>query len=166
MQTPSLNLFILDDNKSAAEELKAYLLRRFGKGISILIFNDRESCLGKIDQDTNIVIVNNIINDENGVDILKSIKKINPETEVIMLSEHESISSAIESFRAGVKGWVIKGPGSKKKVVSVITRIFKFPIRVIEKELGLPQRLAVFLLSFVTVVAIVLIYYYFFIKKT
>ncbi len=161
MKVPSLNLFILDDNKPAAEELKEYLLSRFGQGINILIFHDKESCLEKIDKDIHIIILSDIVNGEDGIDILKSIKQINPKTEVIMLSKRENITSTIESFRAGGKGWIIKGPGSEKKTAATVRRIFKFPIRVVDKELGLPQRFGVFLLSFIAVTVIVLLYYYF-----
>jgi DNA-binding NarL/FixJ family response regulator len=158
MKTPSLNLFIVDDNRSAAEGLKDYLVNRFGEGIRILTFADRKSCLGKVDNDTNIIILNDHLQGENGVEILKDIKDINPETEVIMLAEQKDIGLEIESFRAGAKGLIIKGPGSEKKAARLVSRIFMAPIRIIEKELGLSARLAIFIMVFITIGVMVLLY--------
>jgi len=111
MKTQSLNLFIVDDNMVTVKELKDYLSNRFGEGIRILTFNNSKSCLEKIDENTNIVVLNNHIKDENNVDILKSIKETNPNTEIILLSENRDIVSAIGLYRAGARGLVIKGQG-------------------------------------------------------
>lgn len=159
MKTPSLNLFIVDDNSSAIEELKKYLQNRFGEGIRILTFGNKKSCLEKIDDDTDIVVLNDIVKGENGLEILKSIKDINPDTEVIVLSEHKDITLAIESYRAGAKGMVVKGLGSGRKIAALVARIFTAPIRVIEKELGLSQRIAIFIMIFITIGVIICLYF-------
>lgn len=161
MKTQSLNLFIVDDNISAVKELKQQLLTRFGEGIRILTFNSSKSCLEKVDEATNIVVLNNHLKDENSVEVLKSIKEINPETEVIVLSNEEDISLAVDSYRAGAKGIVIRGSESERRVAKLITRIFIAPIRIIERELGLSQRIAIFIMSFLTIGAIVLFYFIF-----
>jgi DNA-binding NtrC family response regulator len=159
MKTPSLNLFIVDENKSASEELKKYLENRFGEGIRILTFGDKQSCLEKIDDDTHIVILSDTVQGEKGMEILKSIKDINPDTEVIILSEHKDIVLAVESYRAGAKGMVVKGSGSGRKIAGLITRIFTAPIRIIEKELGLSQRIAIFIMIFITIGVMLWLYF-------
>ncbi len=155
MKSPSLNLFIVDDNKLTGEELQKYLEKRFGEGIKVLVFNDGKSCLEKIDEVTHIVIVNNIVKGEDGIEILKSIKEINPKTKVIMLSDHESIGLAIDSYRAGARALIAKDPLLEKKTANLVSRIVTFPIRVIEKELGLPGRIAVFMMTFAIVAIVV-----------
>ncbi len=161
MKTESLNLFIVDDNLSATERLKEYLLKRFGEGIKILTFQDRKSCLEKVDDYTNIVVLNHQLIGENSAEMVKSIKGVNPDTEVIVQSEEEDIGTAIDSYRAGAKGLVIKGKGSERRVAKLIVRIFTAPIRIIERELGLSERIAVFIMSFLTIGAIVLLYFIF-----
>jgi two-component system response regulator AtoC len=161
MKTESLNLFIVDDNMSAVSELKEYLLKRFGKGIRILTFNNGKSCLDKVDEYTNIVVLNNHIKGENSVEVLKSIKETNPDTEVIILSENNDVASAIDAYRAGAKGLIIKGRGFGKKIGDRVVRIFTAPIRIIERELGLSERIAVFIMSFLTIGLAVLLYFIF-----
>jgi DNA-binding NarL/FixJ family response regulator len=164
MKTQSLNLFIVDDNMSTVTELKDYLLKRFGEGIRILTFNNSKSCLEKVDENTNIVVFNNHIKGENNVEVLKSIKETNPKTEVILLSEEEDIASAIDVYRAGAKGLVIKRQGFGKKTGDLVIRIFTAPIRIIERELGLSERIAVFIMSFLTL-AVIVVFYFIFINK-
>jgi DNA-binding NtrC family response regulator len=160
MKTQSLNLFIVDDNMSTLLELKNYLFNRFGEGIRILTFSNSKSCLEKVDEYTNIVVLKNHIKGENDDEILKSIKETNPETEVIMLTEKEDIVSAVSAYRVGTKAVVVKGTGLGKKVGDLIVRIFTAPIRIIQRELGLSERIAIFIMSFLTVMAAVLIYFF------
>jgi DNA-binding NtrC family response regulator len=160
MKTQSLNLFIVDDNTSTLSELKNYLFDRFGEGIRILTFNNSKSCLDKVDEYTNIVVLKNHIKGENEKEILKSIKETNPETEVIMLTEKEDIVSAVSAYQVGTKAVVVKGAEHGKKIGDLIVRIFTAPIRIIQRELGLSERIAIFIMSFLTVMVAVLIYFF------
>src|ERR1700746_1905660 len=120
MQTQGINLFIVDDNKLLVTDLKNYLQTRFGVSVKVSTFYDGESCLEKVDKNTHIVILDYFLEGKNGVEILKTIKTINPDTEVIMLSGNEDIAVAIESFRNGAKDYVIKGMGSWRKISKMV----------------------------------------------
>lgn len=155
METQGLNLFIVDDNKSMVTMLKNYLSNRFGAGIKISTFYDGESCLEKINKQTHIVILDYFLNGRNGLEILKSIKEINPKTEVIMLSSNEDIGLAIESFREGATDYVVKGPSSWKKVTKLVNKIITEPIRAMVREFGIPKFMAIFFLTFIAMGAVV-----------
>jgi DNA-binding NarL/FixJ family response regulator len=150
METQGINLFIVDDNRLMVTDLKHYLQTRFGVSICVSTFYDGESCLQKVDKDTNIVILDYFLEGKNGLEILKSIKDINPRTEVIMLSSNESIVLAIESFREGAKDYVVKGQGSIRKITRLISHILTEPIRVMVREFGVSKFMATFLLTFIT----------------
>lgn len=157
MKTQELNLFIVDDDKLLATDLKHYLQNKFGENIFISTFKDGESCLEKIDKNTHIVILDYFMDGKNGLEILKEIKAINSETEVIMLSGNEDMALAIETFRAGAKDYVVKGQGSWKKISKVINHILLTPIRVIVREFGVSKFAAIFLTTFVTVGIVVFV---------
>jgi len=133
METKALNLFIVDDDKLLALELKVHLHHKFGSDINISTFYDGESCLEKIDKTTQIVILDYFLDGKNGLDTLRLIKEKNPKTEVIMLSNSDDIVIAIETFRAGAKDYVIKGEGSLKTLSKLLTRIVTAPVRIIVK---------------------------------
>jgi len=148
METQGTNLFIVDDNKLMVETLKQYLQDRFGNSMHISTFEDGESCILKIDKGTHIVILDYFMKGKNGLDILKSIKSINPKTEVIMLSSNEDMAIAIESFRAGAKEFVIKGRDSWKKIGKLVNNVITAPIRLMVRELSISKQLAVLLMVF------------------
>lgn len=150
METQGINLFIVDDNKLMVKGLKNYLQNRFGVSIRISTFMDGESCLKEVNKDTHIVILDYFLGDENGLDILKSIKAINPKTEVIMLSGNEDMALAVETFRAGAKDYVVKGSGSLNKVFKIVNYIITEPIRIMVREFGVSKYMAIFLLTFLT----------------
>ena len=149
METQKMNLFIVDDDKLVVSDLKIYLNYKFGTDINISTFSDGESCLEKVDKNTNLVILDYMLNGKNGLEVLKLIKAINPKTEVIMLSSNEDIVLAIQSFRSGASDYVIKGKGALKKISQLVYQVVTAPIRIIIREFGVSKYMAIFFLTFI-----------------
>jgi DNA-binding NtrC family response regulator len=156
METLETNIFIVDENKRLVTALKEYLQHRFGQSVRISIFNDGESCLKKVDKKLHIVIPDYFLKGRNGVEVLKSIKAINPETKVIMLSRNEDVAQAIESFKVGAMDYVVKGHHSWKRITQLVSYIITAPIRMMVREFSISKFLAIFLLAFATVGIVVL----------
>lgn len=155
MKTQGLNLFIIDDNSLVSTNLRNFLNTRFGKDLSISTFLTGASALKEINKDTDIVILDYDLGGENGNDVLKSIKSINSDTEVIMFTSNDEIATAIESFKNGASDYVIKGDKSLKKIVSLINKIITYPINIMVREFGISKFVAIFLLTFVSVGVVV-----------
>jgi DNA-binding NtrC family response regulator len=149
MNPQGMNLFIVDDNKLMVTGLKQYLYNRFGKMLNISTFHTGESCLEKVDQNTNLVILDYFLDGKNGNDILKSIKLINPKTEVIILSSNEDIGTAIESFHQGATDYVVKNDKAWKKIIPHVYRSITEPIRKLAREYGFSKFMAIFLFTFI-----------------
>ena len=162
METQGLNLYIVDDNVSMVTALKQYLQKRFGDSLKISTFYSGESCLKRINKDTDIVVLDYYLDGKNGVDTLKSIKEINPETEVIMLSSNEDIGTAIESYREGASDFIVKGENAWRKLADVISRVLTAPIRFLTREFGVSKFTAIFLMTFITMGVVVFIVLRFF----
>lgn len=148
MQTQGLNLFIVDDNQLMVKGLRNYLNIKFGVSLNISTFKTGEDALTKIDEHTNIVILDYYLDGKNGNDILDAIKRINPKTEVIMLSSNESIGIAIESFQKGAVDYVVKDDQAWMKLNTLIYTIITYPIRIMVREFRISKYLALFLLVF------------------
>ncbi len=160
METNRTNIFIVDDNKLMLMALKQYLENRFGVSVIVSPFSDGESCLKKVDKHTNIVILDYYLDGnnktaKNGIEILKSIKEINPKAEVIMLSSNEDIGVAIESFRRGATDYVVKGDKAWEKLITLVNNVITEPIRIIVREFGIPKFLVLFLLVFIGMATVV-----------
>jgi two-component system OmpR family response regulator len=160
METQRTNIFIVDDNKLMVLSLKHYLEKKFGAGVNVSIFYEGESCLEKINKQTDIVILDYFLDGENknaknGLEILKSIKEINPQTEVILFSSNEGIAIAIEAFRAGATDYVVKGDKAWDKITSLVNKIITEPLRMMVREYGVAKFLTVFLFVFLSMGAAV-----------
>lgn len=148
MKTQGTNLFIVDDNKLMVTDLKHYLKQRFGDSLNVTVFGSGDSCIEMIDVNTHIVILDYYPEGKSGLEILKSIKKINPKTEVIMLSSNEDIGMAIEAFHKGANDVIIRGKGSLKKISAVVNKILTEPLRLMVREFGISKYMAAFLITF------------------
>lgn len=155
MNSQGMNLFIVDDNKLMVNGLKQYLHSRFGQNLNISTFFTGESCLEKINESTNFVILDYFLGGENGNEILKSIKKINPKTVVIMLSCNEDVKTIIEAFQAGATDYLIKSNSAWRKLIPHVYRTITEPIRRMVKEYGFAKFTVIFLTTFILVGAIV-----------
>jgi DNA-binding NarL/FixJ family response regulator len=133
METQGLNLFIVDHNKSMLSGLKHYLTGKFGGQLKISTFCDSESCVNCINEETDVVILDSELGDENGNEILSSIKKRNPKTAIIMLSKNENMKAAIESFRVGAKKFASSKSTTWKKIKSFFTNITSKPYALLKE---------------------------------
>jgi len=154
-----LNLFIVDDDEYMAKILKNDLSNHFGKTLIITTFNSGKTCLENVTKNTDIVILDYFLNNENGLEILQKIKSINPQTEVIMFSNNENIVAAIEAFKRGAKDFVVKDKNSFNKVNRQVRRIAKNTVKSAVKRNGI-FKMAAILLTIVALVTIYFIYIY------
>lgn len=148
MKTESLNLFIVDNNPFMIAGLKTYLENRFGSELNISTFTSGSNAIQQVNHTTDIVILDYSLTAENGNEILKSIKGINPKTEVIMHSSNEDIGVAIAAFRHGATDYVLKGEKSWKRLTSVVYNVIVYPVRIMVQEFGINKYLAMFLMTF------------------
>lgn len=68
-----------------------------------------------------IVILDISMPDLNGVDAAKRIRRVSPETEILMLSVHYSDQLILDILKVGVRGYVVKSDSDRDLVVAVET---------------------------------------------
>ncbi len=151
MSAHGMNLFIVDDDPSVIVGLRNFLENKFSGNLSITTFNTGESALQQVNKNTHIVILDYNLHGRDGNEVLQDIKRINPKTEVIMLSSNEDVGTAVEAFRKGATAYVRKGDASTQKVFYQLTRIIGAPIRFLINEFGVSKFLAIFLMVFLTI---------------
>ena len=103
----------------------------------------------KVNEDTDIVILDYYLRDEKGTDVLANIKTINPKTKVIMFSSNEDAGAAIESYRKGASDYVLKGEKAWKNICRS-NKIIMYPIYIMVNKFSINKYLAVFLITFIT----------------
>ena len=102
----SIRLLVVDDDESLLEMMRERFDR---KGIKIVTTASGADALALADQgrfDVALLDVN--LPDMNGLELLNKLKEQHPEIEVIMLTAHASIESAIQAMKSGAYDYLTK----------------------------------------------------------
>lgn len=120
-------MFIIDDDPVQVEMIKDYLKDRYI--FEIRVFESGESAMDAVSQaKPEIVVLDyhlnaNNPNAKNGIDVLKQIKQVSPQTKVIMFSAQDNINVALESMRNGAYDYIIKGETAFNKMETTVNRL-------------------------------------------
>ena len=117
-----IKVLLVDDEKDFVDALAERLeIRDF----EILKAYDGDEALGKIaDTDVDVVILDVQMPGKDGLATLREIKKAKPLVEVIMLTGHATVPSAIEGLQSGAYDFLMK-PTETKDLVSKIALAYK-----------------------------------------
>ncbi len=157
MKTQNQNLFLLETNALSAARISDFLEKKFPNSLNISVFNDGNQLLQSVNSDTAIAILDYDLKEEDGDKILKQIKQINPNTEVIILSSDDDVGNAIEAYRKGARSYVSKNKNTFTRLQSIISSIVYYPAEIVQKFFGLNQLLAIFIVEVIYVGIIVFI---------
>ncbi len=103
-----MNILIADDHKILREGLKALLQRQHDIKV-IGEASDGHDALNltkKLGPD--VVVMDIVMPDMNGVDATRAIKAFNPSIQVVALSMHANASFVYEMFKAGASAFLVK----------------------------------------------------------
>ena len=156
MNAQATNVFIVDENQQMDRDLKQTLTKKFGKSLHISTFHTAESCLKMIDKNTRVAILVSFKEVARKNAMLKSIKTINPKTEVIILSHNDNVENIIESFRSGAADYVIKDSNAYRKVIADIYWKLTEPIRKMGREYGSVKFTTIFVGTFILMGVVIL----------
>jgi DNA-binding NtrC family response regulator len=110
-------ILVVDDEQAFAESLAERLeLRGYD---ATTVFNGTDAVAKVSEANYDVVILDVFMPDKGGLEVLKEIKAIKPLTEVVMLSGHSEVETAIEGMRAGAYHFLLK-PAESDDLLSKI----------------------------------------------
>lgn len=123
---PKRYVFLIDDEPVQNEMLKDYLSERFL--FELKTFSNGEDALQNMDLKPEIVVLDYYLNKDtanakNGVEVLKAIKEVSPETSVIMLSGQDKIDIAVDTMKYGAFDYVVKGESAFTRVENIMNNL-------------------------------------------
>ncbi|MEZ4887649.1 MAG: response regulator [Chitinophagales bacterium] len=129
-------VFLVDDDVKTLIMLKHKLENLPDHKIQANVFAYGENCLDRMDEKPDIVVLDYYLNAiredaQNGLQILKQIKTLAPETQVIMVSGQEDMQTAIQTIREGAYDYIIKNEQTMQRLLLVITKIIMERERVV-----------------------------------
>ena len=103
-----INVFLVDDHKMFKEGLKNLI----EKERNIQVIGEAENGIDAFEKikllKPDVAIVDISLPGINGIELTKKLKKTLPETEVLILSMHSDAYFAVNAFKNGAKGYILK----------------------------------------------------------
>jgi DNA-binding NarL/FixJ family response regulator len=117
----TLRILIADDHDLMRRGVKALLQSHAGWEICGEAHTGREAVAKAEELKPDVVILDISMPDLNGVDAAKRIRKVSPDTEVLILSVHYSDQLIRDILEAGVRGYIVKSDSDRDLVIAVET---------------------------------------------
>ena len=115
--------FIVDDDVFCANVYEQYLINMNYKDITY--FNNGSDCLKNLDQIPDIILLDHNMDGITGFEVLKKIKRFNPNIYVIMISSQASIKTAVDALKYGAFDYLVKDETVGDKLAVNISKIIK-----------------------------------------
>ncbi len=122
-----ITLFIIDDDIMYLKALEHSIENKINS-LAIYLFQTGEECLQQMKLKPAIVILDYYLNTkvadaQDGIAVLKQIRKISPKTKVIMLSGQDSLQVADDCMANGAYDYISKSDTSFVRINNLITNI-------------------------------------------
>lgn len=105
---PKLRILIADDHAIVREGLKQILAGNH----DMAVVGEAETGFNAIrlvrDMPADVLLLDISLPDKNGIEVLKQVRKIEPNLSILMLSMHREDQYAIRSLKAGASGYMTK----------------------------------------------------------
>jgi polysaccharide export outer membrane protein len=115
--------FVVDDDVFCASVYEQYLLNLGYNDIAS--FSNGIECLNNLHLNPDIIFLDHNMDDMNGFEVLKKIKRINPNIYVVMVSAQENIKTAVDALKYGAFDYIIKDNNVADKMALIIANIKK-----------------------------------------
>lgn len=110
-------ILVVDDEKTARKSLADILQL---EGYEVKAVEDGPTALANLkNQDFELILLDIRMPKMDGIEVMRQAKEISPNTQVILLTAHGSLESAIEALRFGAHDYLIK-PSSPQEILSSI----------------------------------------------
>ena len=119
-ETTSLPILVVDDEESLREVLYEVLT---DDGYQVTTAASAEAALSLFAQHAYALVITDIrMPGMSGIDLLKKIKETNQDTQVIIITSHASLDTALTALRAGAYDYLIKPFDDLELISAVVNR--------------------------------------------
>ncbi len=116
-----LNIFIVDDNQLARKAYQQYLTRLGCE--KLRMFDNGQDCINNLVETPDLVLIDYCMEPLNGLDVLKKIRRFNPDVYLVMISGQTDLQVAINAMKYGAFDYIIKGDTENEQVATVLHKM-------------------------------------------
>jgi two-component system, NtrC family, response regulator AtoC len=88
-------------------------------------FQTGKDCLNNLQQEPEVVTLDYRLPDMKGLDVLRQIKEINEDIQVILISEQDDIEVVVELLKHGAYDYIVKSHDIKERLLNTVNNIRK-----------------------------------------
>lgn len=133
-------IFIVDDDIFCANVYEQYLLTTLNY-TDITCYSNGNDCLNNLHLNPDIIFLDHNMEDITGFEVLKKIKRYNPNIYVVMISGQENMKTAIDALKYGAFDYVIKNKEVCEKIGQIIHKIIKVKEELAKSDPSIIKRL-------------------------
>jgi DNA-binding NtrC family response regulator len=128
----ALKIFLVDDDKFC---LSLYQLHLSNLGYNdVSLYNTGVECLNDLTIQPDVIFLDYNMDLYNGLDVLKKIKRFNPDIYVVFLSGQENLETAVNSLKYGAFDYLVKNDDVQQNIAKTL-----FKINQVKKMISKPK---------------------------
>ena len=125
-------LLVVDDEASNLESLERIFAR---EGLAVLTAKDGKDALEAVrKRRIDVLLTDLMMPGISGVDLLKAVKQLSPETETVVMTAYGTVEAAVEAMREGAYDFITK-PLKRAHVVWVVEKVLEKQVFFVENRM-------------------------------
>ncbi|MFV0593556.1 MAG: sigma-54-dependent transcriptional regulator [Draconibacterium sp.] len=123
MNSKTFKIFVVEDDEWYNRLLVHNL--SLNPDYEIRSFPDGKSCLEQLHQQPDVITLDYRLPDMKGLEVLKQVKEINEDIQVILISEQEDIEVVVELLKHGAYDYIVKSKDIRERLLNTVSNIRK-----------------------------------------
>uniref|UniRef100_UPI003216EFB5 sigma-54-dependent transcriptional regulator n=1 Tax=uncultured Draconibacterium sp. TaxID=1573823 RepID=UPI003216EFB5 len=116
-------IFVVEDNEWYNRLLVHQL--SLNPDYQIISFANGKDCLSNLDKEPDVVTLDYRLPDMKGLEVLKKIKEVNEDIQVILISEQNEIDVVVELLKYGAYDYIVKSNDIRERLLNTVNNIRK-----------------------------------------
>jgi two-component system response regulator AtoC len=122
-QMEPYKIFIVEDDRFYAEMLSYHL--SLNPDYEVKTFFNGKDCLTNLYQKPDVITLDYSLPDKNGGEVLKKIREVDNEVQVIIISGQEDVGIAVDLLKKGAYDYIVKDADTKDRLWNTVSNIRK-----------------------------------------
>ncbi len=114
----ALKIFVVEDDPTYSKFLR-YVLD-LNPDFEVSFFDTGKDCIAKLHEHPPIITLDYSLPDMTGEEVLKEIKELSPQSNVIVISAQDKIGTAVELLKQGAYDYIAKDEETKDRLLNAI----------------------------------------------
>lgn len=116
-----MKIFWVDDDQFSLNMYRQHLAN---KGYSnITTFGNGTECLNALTQMPELIFLDHSMEILTGLEVLKKIKRFNPDIYVVFISGQDDLETAVNSLKFGAFDYIVKGQNDLARISQVVEKV-------------------------------------------